>query len=115
MNFLTVDRNDGPFALGGRPLSVAWDVPGNTTEVQVGVWPQYVKVVTEPGANSFPGRLRRISNHGAQRVLEVEVGGQLIRAKTPREEGTPTGEEVLVHLPRAKVLPDADGQLVLRS
>ncbi|MFD0433353.1 hypothetical protein [Streptomyces chartreusis] len=48
-------------------------------------------------------------------MLEVEVGGQLIRAKTPREEGTPTGEEVLVHLPRAKVLPYVDGQLVLRS
>ncbi|MFD5014851.1 ABC transporter ATP-binding protein [Streptomyces chartreusis] len=115
MNFLTVERNEGPFALGGRPLSVAWDVPGHTTQVQVGVRPEYVKVVTEPGANTFPGRLRRISDHGAQRVLEVEVGGQLVRAKTPREEGTPTGEEVLVHLPRAKVLPYADGQLVLRS
>ncbi|WP_328419277.1 ABC transporter ATP-binding protein [Streptomyces sp. NBC_00443] len=28
MNFLTVDRSDGPLALGGLPLSGAWDIPG---------------------------------------------------------------------------------------
>ncbi|MER5381889.1 ABC transporter ATP-binding protein [Streptomyces sp. NPDC002688] len=115
MNFLTVDRNNGPFALGGRTLSVAWDIPQSTTGVQVGVRPEHVKVVTDPGPNTFPGRLRGVSDHGAQRVLEVEVAGQLVRAKTPREEGVPVGEEVLVHLPRAKVLPYADGQLVLQS
>ncbi|MBC2904271.1 ABC transporter ATP-binding protein [Streptomyces cupreus] len=115
MNFLTVDRNDGHFALGGRTLSVAWDIPHTTTEVQVGVRPEYVKAVTEPGPNTFPGTLRGVSDHGAQRVLEVEVAGQLLRAKTPREEGVPAGEEVLIHLPRAKVLPYADGQLVLQS
>ncbi|WP_367325865.1 ABC transporter ATP-binding protein [Streptomyces sp. HUAS ZL42] len=115
MNFLTVDRSDRPFALGGRPLSVAWDTPDSTREVQVGVRPEYVKVVTDPGPNTFPGRLRGVSDHGAQRVLEVEIAGQLVRAKTPREEGVPAGEEVLVHLPRAKVLPYADGRLALRS
>ncbi|GDY61098.1 hypothetical protein SAV14893_004910 [Streptomyces avermitilis] len=115
MNFLTVDRNERPFALGGRTLSVAWDIPQGTTDVQVGVRPEHVKVVTDPGPNTFPGRLRSVSDHGAQRVLEVEVAGQLVRAKTPREEGVPLGEAVLVHLPRAKVLPYADGQLVLRS
>lgn len=115
MNFLTVDQNDGPLALDGRTLSVAWDIPRSTTEVQVGVRPEYVKVVTDPGPNTFPGRLRGVSDHGAQRVLEVELAGQLVRAKTPREEGVPDGEEVLVHLPRAKVLPYADGQLVLQS
>ncbi|MEU0005769.1 ABC transporter ATP-binding protein [Streptomyces sp. NPDC006314] len=115
MNFLTVDRNDGPFTLDGRTLSVAWDIPRSTAEVQVGVRPEHVKVVTDPGPNTFPGRLRGVSDHGAQRVLEVEVAGQLVRAKTPREEGVPTGEEVLVHLPRTKVLPYADGQLVLQS
>ncbi|MFF2206075.1 ABC transporter ATP-binding protein [Streptomyces sp. NPDC058145] len=114
MNFLTVDRNDGP-SLGGQPLSVAWDIPQSTTEVQVGVRPEYVKIVTDPGPNTFPGRLRGVSDHGAQRVLEVEVAGQPIRAKTPREEGVPVSEEVLVHLPRAKALPYADGKLVLRS
>ncbi|MFE5919057.1 ABC transporter ATP-binding protein [Streptomyces sp. NPDC056468] len=115
MNFLTVDRNDGPLALGGRPLSVAWDIPHSTTEVQVGVRPEYVKFVTDPGPNTFPGRLRGVSDHGAQRVLEVEVAGQSVRAKTPREDGVPAGENVLVHLPRAKALPYFGGQLVLRS
>lgn len=115
MNFLTVDRGAGPFALGGRTLCAAWDVPHSTTEVQVGVRPEYVKVVTEPGPNTFPGRLRDVRDHGAQRVIEVEVAGQLVRAKTPREAGVPAGEEILIHLPRAKVLPYADGQLVLQS
>ncbi|MEU8032409.1 TOBE domain-containing protein, partial [Streptomyces sp. NPDC049099] len=114
MNFLTVDRSDGRFALGGRTLSVAWDLARSTTGIQVGVRPEYVKVVPEPGPNTFPGRLRGVSDHGAQRVLEVEVAGQLVRTKTPREEGVPVGEEVLVHLPRTKVLPYVDGQLVLR-
>lgn len=115
MNFLTVDQGDGSLALGGRALSAAWDIPHSTTEAQVGVRPEYVEVVTEPGPNTFPGTLRGVRDHGAQRVLEVEVAGQLVRAKTPREEGVPADEEVLVHLPRAKVLPYSDGQLVLRS
>jgi glycerol transport system ATP-binding protein len=83
--------------------------------VQVGVRPEYVKIVTKPGPNTFPGRLRGVSDHGAQRVLEVEVAGQPVRAKTPREDGVPVGEDVLVHLPRAKVLPYADGKLVLHA
>ncbi|MEV1054191.1 ABC transporter ATP-binding protein [Streptomyces sp. NPDC049887] len=115
MNFLTVDQTDGQFTLDGRTLAVAWDIPQSPARLQVGVRPEYVKVVTEPGPNTFPGRLRSVTDHGAQRVLEVEVAGQLVRTKTPREEGVPAGEGVLVHLPRAKVLPYADGRLVLRS
>ncbi|MFJ6947300.1 ABC transporter ATP-binding protein [Streptomyces wuyuanensis] len=115
MNFLTVDRTDGQFTLDGRTLAVAWDIPQSPARLQVGVRPEYVKVVTEPGPNTFPGRLRSVTDQGAQRVLEVEVAGQLVRTKTPREEGVPAGEGVLVHLPRAKVLPYADGRLVLRS
>ncbi|MER7816497.1 TOBE domain-containing protein [Streptomyces sp. NPDC096153] len=80
----------------------------------MGVRPEYVKIVTDPGPNTFPGSLRGVTDHGAQRVLEVEVAGQLVRT-TPREEGIPAGEEVLVHLPRGKVLPYADGRLVLQS
>lgn len=74
-----------------------------------------MEIVTDSGPNTFPGRLKGVSDHGAQRVLEVEVAGQPVRVKTPREEGVPLGEEFLVHLPRAKVLPYADGELVLRS
>ncbi|WP_240797244.1 hypothetical protein [Streptomyces sp. F001] len=54
MNFLTVDRGNGSLALGGRALSAAWDIPHSTTEVQVGVRPEYVKIVTDPGPNTFP-------------------------------------------------------------
>lgn len=115
MNFLTVDRTDGQFTLDGRTLAVAWDIPQSPDRLQVGVRPEYVKLVTDPGPNTFPGRLRSVTDHGAQRVLEVEVAGQLVRTKTPREEGVPAGEGVLVHLPRAKVLPYADGRLLLRS
>ncbi|MCZ7461758.1 ABC transporter ATP-binding protein [Streptomyces sp. WMMC940] len=115
MNFLTVDRADGQFTLEGRTLAVAWDIPQSPARLQVGVRPEYVRIVTEPGPNTFPGRLRSVTDHGAQRVLEVEVAGQLVRTKTPREEGLPAGEGVLVHLPRAKVLPYADGRLALRS
>ncbi|MFF4229361.1 ABC transporter ATP-binding protein [Streptomyces sp. NPDC001820] len=115
MNFLTVDRAAGAFTLGGRALALAWDIPESTTEGQVGIRPEYVKVATEPGPNTFPARLRGVRDHGPQRVLEMEVAGQLIRAKVPREDGVPAIEEFLVHLPRAKALPYADGRLVLQS
>ncbi|MEV4333384.1 ABC transporter ATP-binding protein [Streptomyces sp. NPDC049597] len=115
MNFLTVDRAHGSVTLGGRSLAMAWDFPESTTESQVGIRPEYVKVVTEPGPNTFPARLRGVRDHGPQLVLEMDVAGQLIRAKAPREEGIPAVEEPLVHLPRAKALPYADGRLVLQS
>lgn len=114
MNFLTVDRARGNFTLGGRSLAVAWDIPESTEQVQVGIRPEYVKVVTEPGPNTFPSRLRGVRDHGPQRVLEIELAGQLIKAKVPREDGVPQTEEFLVNLPRAKVLPYTDGQLVLQ-
>ncbi|WP_432072253.1 TOBE domain-containing protein [Streptomyces wuyuanensis] len=110
-----MDHGGGSLALGGRTLSAAWDIPHGTNDVQVGVRPEYVKIVTDPGPNTFPGSLRGVTDHGAQRVLEVEVAGQPVRTKTPREEGIPAGEEALVHRPRGKVLPYADGQLVLQS
>ncbi|MFJ8077628.1 ABC transporter ATP-binding protein [Streptomyces sp. NPDC096176] len=115
MNFLNLDRAHGNVTLGGRALTMAWDIPEGTTEGQVGIRPEYVEVVTEPGPNTFPARLRDVRDHGPQRVLEMEVAGQLIRAKVPREDGIPALEEFLVHLPRAKALPYADGRLVLHS
>ncbi|MGW7356147.1 ABC transporter ATP-binding protein [Streptomyces sp. NPDC054802] len=115
MNFLSVDRAHGKVTLGGRALATAWDIPETTTEGQVGIRPEYVKVVTQPGPNTFPARLRGVRDHGPQRVLEMEVAGRLIRAKVPREDGIPATEEFLVHLPRAKTLPYADGRLVLHS
>ena len=115
MNFVTVDGPRGNFTLGGRALAVAWDIPDGTTEVQVGIRPEYVKIVTEPGPNTFPARLRGVRDHGPQRVLEIEVAGRHIKAKVPREDGVPANEAFLVHLPRAKALPYADGRLVLQS
>ncbi|GGX42967.1 ABC transporter ATP-binding protein [Streptomyces chryseus] len=116
MNFLTVDREArGTVTLGGRPLAVAWDIPENAGEAQVGIRPEYVEIVTEPGPNTFPATLRGVRDHGPQRVLEIEVAGQLIRAKVPRENGVPASEEFLVQLPRAKTLPYADGRLILQS
>jgi glycerol transport system ATP-binding protein len=81
----------------------------------VGIRPEYVKAVTDPGPNTFPARLRGVRDHGPQRVLEMELAGRLIRAKVPREDGIPATEEFLVHLPRAKTLPYAGGRLVLHS
>ena len=48
-------------------------------------------------------------------MLEIDVAGQLMKAKVPREDGVPAIEEFLVHLPRAKALPYSDGHLVLQS
>ncbi|MEV6653979.1 hypothetical protein [Streptomyces sp. NPDC051219] len=66
VNALTVDREAGNITLGGRTLTVAWDVPKSTTEVQVGVRPEYVKVVTDPGPNTFPAMLRGVRDSTAR-------------------------------------------------
>ncbi|NJP35402.1 ABC transporter ATP-binding protein [Micromonospora sp. HSS6-12] len=110
MNFLTVERVGGQVTLAGRPLAMAWDVP-DAPQIQVGVRPEYVKIVGEPAANVFPTRVRGVRDHGPQRVLEVELAGQLIKVKTPREDGVPATGQILVELPRAKVLPYVDGHL----
>ncbi|WP_113700801.1 ABC transporter ATP-binding protein [Nonomuraea lactucae] len=111
MNFLTVEHAREGLSLGGRPLAAAWDAPQVTARPQVGIRPEYVRIVTEPGANTFPARLRGVQDHGAQRVLEVDLAGQPVRAKVPREDGVPGVEEFLVHLPRTKILPYVDGRL----
>lgn len=111
MNFLTVEQANGDFTLGGRTLAMAWDIPDGIPQAKVGIRPEYVKIVAEPAANTFPATLRGVRDHGPQRVLEVELAGQLIKAKTPREDGIPAMEEILVHLPRTKVLPYVDGHL----
>lgn len=110
MNFLTVEQAHGEVTLGGRTLATAWDVPYDT-QAQVGIRPEYVKIVAEPAANTFPATLRGVRDHGPLRVLELELAGQLIKAKVPREDGVPATEQVLVNLPRTKVLPYVGGHL----
>ena len=110
MNFLSVDATDGGVALGGRPLATAWDVPRGTA-AQVGIRPEYVRLVSTPDANTFPARLLGVRDHGPLRVLELEVAGQRMKAKVAREDGLPAEGEVLLHLPRPKVLPYVDGRL----
>ncbi|MCT9928970.1 ABC transporter ATP-binding protein [Planotetraspora sp. A-T 1434] len=115
MNFLSVGQDHGgftgDFTLGGRALAMAWDIRTSGAQAQVGIRPEYVKVVPEPGVNTFPVRLRGVQDHGPQRVLEMDLAGQLIKAKVPREDGVPGAKEFLIHLPRTKVLPYVDGHL----
>lgn len=57
MNFLTVDHGGGPFALGGRPLSAAWDVPGSALgagELQVGSGPSTWRSSRTPAPTPSP-------------------------------------------------------------
>ena len=110
MNFLTAKRTAAGFTVADQLITVAWDVPGHD-QTQVGIRPEYVKIVSEPGANTFAASLSGVRDHGPQRVLELDVGGQLIKAKVPREDGVPGRPRVLVHLPRTKLLPYVDGHL----
>ena len=110
MNFLTVEQAHGEVTLGGQTLATAWDVPFGT-EAQVGIRPEYVKIAAEPAANTFSATLRGVRDHGPLRVLELDLAGQLIKAKVPREDGVPAAEQVLVNLPRTKVLPYVGGHL----
>ena len=110
MNFLTVQGANGDLTLGGRPVETAWDV-ATVHGMQIGIRPEYVGLVDAPGPNTFPATLTRVSDHGPQRVFDLDVAGQPLKAKVPRERGVPATDDVLVNLPHAKVLPYLDGHL----
>ena len=104
----------GPSASGASSVSGAASSSGVSSlsgGLQAGIRPEYVRLATASGPNTFAAQLRTVRDHGPLRVLHVEIGGQRLALKLPREAGVPRGDTLLVELPRAKVLPYVGGQL----
>ena len=114
MNFLDVHSDRGRVTLAGRELSTAWAVPAGD-ELQVGIRPEYVVLAQGPGVNHFPATVTRVSDHGPQRIFDLDLAGQPLKAKIPRERGVPATSDVMVSLPHTKVLPYVDGHLATVS
>lgn len=113
MNFLSVERDRDQLTLAGRELAVAW-APDATCS-QVGIRPEYVRIVQEPAANTFPATLREVRDHGPLRVLELDLGGQPVKVKVPREQGVPTGRAGAARAAAQQGVPYAQGRLATTS
>lgn len=112
MNFLSIERTASGDRFDGQPVDMAWSVPSTRQgTMQCGIRPEYLKLANGPGRNVFAGRLTGTRDHGGSRVLHVEIGGQPLTIKVPREAGIPRGESVLVELRASKLLPYLDGAL----
>ncbi len=124
MNFLDVTQDGSGVWLAGQRLAMSWQPPAARVPaeasgagaaqagvLQAGIRPEYVRLASAPGPNTFPARLQAVRDHGPLRVLHVEIGGQRLALKLAREAGVPHGDTLLVELPRAKVLPYVGGQL----
>ena len=133
MNFLDVTQDASGVWLDGQRLAMSWEpalsgapspsgsgasgsgASGSGASggggLQAGIRPEYVRLAPASGPNTFAAQLRTVRDHGPLRVVHVEIGGQPLALKLPREAGVPRGDTLLVELPRAKVLPYVDGQL----
>jgi hypothetical protein len=91
--------------------------PGRTTPLnKVRPWPSLKVVVLMVFCFFFPEmKTLRPGRPALGRRTWTSVPSIRSSTLSMSEEGVPAGQEVLVHLPRAKVLPYADGHLVLRS
>lgn len=112
MNYLDVERRNGSTRLAGTDIALAWDPPASRSgALQAGIRPEFVRLARQSGPNVFAARVVSVRDHGATRVVQTVVGGQSLSLKIAREEHVPSGPDVLVELPAAKVLPYIAGEL----
>ncbi len=112
MNYLDVEWSGSVARIGGAELRAAWTPARSTTgRTQIGIRPEYLRVVSAPGPNRVVATMVSVRDLGPTRVIHIEVEGQPATVALPRNRGVPAGETVVVELPRAKVLPYLDGEL----
>lgn len=112
MNYFDVEWAGAVARLGGGELSAAWvPAPAPGRRAQIGIRPEYLRLVSAPGVNRLPATLTAVRDLGPTRLCHVEVGGQPGTVTIPRGDGVPAGATVLLEFPRAKVLPYSDGLL----
>lgn len=111
MNLFTASADGTELVFGGTRLRSNYDVaalpPG---QVQVGVRPEYLELVSESGENTVAARVTGILDQGTVLVVALLVAGEPARLSIPRGRQVPSGD-VLVRLPADKIRVYFEGEL----
>ncbi|KAB2876215.1 MAG: ABC transporter ATP-binding protein [Bauldia sp.] len=112
MNFLDARIDRGAVFFGATPLATAYaGLPQGMQQIQLGIRPEYLEFVGEPGGNVLPVNVRNVRDHGSIRVVEVAVGGASVKLKLAREKPVPSGE-ALMRLPPEKIRIYISGEIL---
>jgi ABC-type Fe3+/spermidine/putrescine transport system ATPase subunit len=106
--FAVVTRPDA-----GRTVLVAPALKGHVIAGEVALpqprWaairPEKIIVAAEPAEGALPGTVRQIAYLGSQSLLEIDIGGTLVKAVLSAGTHTPNqGEQVWLTWPAAAVV-----------
>ncbi|WP_234423877.1 ABC transporter ATP-binding protein [Intrasporangium calvum] len=114
MNYLDAAWDGSAATVAGVPVTPAWAPPVRAgARFQLGIRPEYVRLVQRSGPNTLPATLHSVRDHGPTRVCHVDIGGQSATVKVPREHPIPSEPLLYLEMPRAKVLPYVEGELAV--
>lgn len=112
MSFLSGVAVKEGVRIGDTTLTTAWRAPvSDGAAVQVGIRPEYVRIGVAGDRNGIEGRVHDVQDHGAGRVILLDVDGQRLTLTQRREDQRPENDRMLVRLPAEKLLPYVDGKL----
>lgn len=111
MNFLPAVRDGDRVRVPEAAIDLPRppDLPA-TGALQIGIRPEHVGLA-EPGGEALRGRIDRVRFEGAEQVVDLDVGGLTVRAKTDQRTLTP-GTPIGVTLPPNRLCLYRDGALV---
>ena len=94
MNLLPAKLAGGRVSLGGISLTVPGAEKHGERDIQLGVRPSEVVLAGE----GLPATVTLCEVLGDDVILDLDLGGQLLRAKSPTRKRIAEGERVVVHL-----------------
>jgi glycerol transport system ATP-binding protein len=111
MNFLRGTARAGSISIEGTELSVASsNVPDG--DVELGIRPEYVIPVPAGTANSVSVKVTGVLDQGNTRVVNCQLGSQIIKMKVAREISVPDKGNITIALPKAKSFVYREGHLI---
>lgn len=113
MNFIKARINGSVAQLDGQSLKSVSNLAAHEgKEIEIGIRPENIEIVSSPGANVLAAELVDADDFGAVRVVNCRVGGQIVKVKIPRSDSTPKSGTVYLHAPQEKVLGYAQGSII---
>lgn len=111
MNLFPASTDGTALVFGGTRLGSNYEVAAlSPGQIQVGVRPEYLELVSEPGENTLAARITGILDQGSVRVVALLVAGEPAKLSIPRGRQVPSGD-VLVRLPADKIRVYVEGEL----
>ena len=78
----------------GRLTAGLTVLPGNQSEVILGIRPEETLIRREPGSESIPGEVFVVEDLGNERLITLDLGGQFIVARVPSDYPAEMGERL---------------------